>query len=61
MFDASAPETEVVFDAVAHFGTDGAMGVGNGAALPPLVVELAVPVLGYDVLTLWLSQLSKST
>ena len=43
----AAPQTGVVFDAIASFSANGAFFVSDGGGLPPLVVDLAGVVLGH--------------
>jgi hypothetical protein len=53
---AVAPKTDVAFNAGTDLSADGAVAVGNVAALPPLVVELAGVILSHDVLAVRFTQ-----
>ena len=53
VFESAAPETYVIFDAIAYFVADGAVCVGGVAGLPPLMVYFGGVVFGDDVLAVW--------
>lgn len=57
MLDPPAPQTQIVLNPVADLTANRAFGVGDGASLPPLVIDDACVVFGHDVLAVRFSEL----